>query len=87
MADLTRLIGLLVQAATQGGSKFVAYVDKAVAGTPELKDEWDAIRPVFVALQDSGALTATITGALAGAFAAIIAGKGSIGHPGQGHHG
>jgi hypothetical protein len=87
MADLTRLIDLLVQAAIKGGSKFVEYVDAAILKVPELADDWANLRPVFLALQESGALTATITGALAGAIAAIIAGKGSIGKPGQGHHG
>lgn len=86
MADFSRLIALLVQAATSGGSNFVATVDKLVAGKPELQSEWDTIRPVFVRLQDSGELSTIITAALIGTFAAIIAGKGTIGGS-HAHHG
>ena len=86
MADLTRLIELLVSAALTGGGNVVAIVDKAVAGQPELQDEWAALRPVFVRLENSGELRTIITGALMATIAAIIAGKGTIGGS-HGHHG
>lgn len=86
MADFTRLIALLVQAATSGGGKFVETADKLVAGQPELKDEWEAIRPIFLRLQNSGELQTIISAAIMGALAALIAGKGTIG-PSHGHHG
>lgn len=86
MADFTRLIQLLVAAATQGGANFVATMDKLVGANPEVKDEWAALRPIFVRLQDTGELTTIITAALIGAFGAIIAGKGTIGGS-HAHHG
>lgn len=84
MADLTKLVEVLLQALPALARDFVAEVDRLVALRPELADEWAAVRPVFVQLQDAGALKVVLESAIAGALAAIITGKGTIG---KGSHG
>jgi len=86
MADLTGLVTVLVQNLARIGAGFVAAIDAVVASRPELKDEWDIIRPAFVALSATGDLAPKLQAALVGALVAVTGGSGPIGRPGHGHH-